>query len=325
SLSIAFLLPLGLYLYFQGSLTLSILLFFIIITPSFFNSLANYLYGYMHVKSSIGLAMAHILEVLNKKTIHEPEKDMELKNFNIEFENVFFRYDKEPVLKGIGFEIPEKSITAFVGPSGAGKTTIANLIARFWDIDSGVIRIGGQNIQELKLDRLLSYISIVFQEVILFNDTIMENIRLGRKDATYKEIISAAKAAKCDGFTNSLPNGYNTIIGERGVKLSEGEKQRISIARALLKNAPILLLDEATVFIDPENEKMIQSAVSELIKNKTVLIIAHRLSTITSADQILVLDRGRILEKGNHEELLAANNLYCRFWEAHKAARKWKI
>lgn len=269
--------------------------------------------------------MRHIAELMEEKPLPEPEDDVELKNFDIEFVNVSFSYDGKTVLKDVSFAIPEGSTAAFVGPSGAGKTTIVNLIARFWDVDSGEIRIGGRNIKEIKLDRLLSYISMVFQEVILFNDTIMENIRLGRRDATDEEVISAARAARCHEFIEKLPNGYDTIIGERGEKLSEGEKQRISIARAILKNAPIVILDEATVFIDPENENLIQEAINELTKDKTVIVIAHRLSTFVSADQIFVLDKGRIVERGCHDELLAANGLYRRLWNAHQSARGWKL
>jgi len=324
-LSIVILLPLGLYLYLKGTLALSTFVFFIIAAPYFSESLAHYLFGYLHVKGPQGQAIRHIAEVMGEKLLPEPEDDVELKNFDIEFVNVSFSYNGKTVLKNISFKIPEGSITALVGPSGAGKTTIANLIARFWDVDSGEIRIGRRNIKEIKLDRLLSYISMVFQEVILFDDTIMENIRLGRKDATDEEVISAARAARCHEFIEKLPNGYNTIIGERGEKLSEGEKQRISIARAILKDAPIIILDEATVFIDPKNENLIQEAVSNLIEGKTVIVIAHRLSTITSVDQILVIKKGKIVERGTHDELLKVNGLYRRLWEVHKAARGWKL
>ncbi|MFZ2070922.1 MAG: ABC transporter ATP-binding protein [Halobacteriota archaeon] len=324
-LSIVILLPLGLYLYLKGFLPLSTFVFFIIAAPSFSDSVAHYLYGYLHVKSSQGQAMRHIIEVLEENPLHEPEDGAERENFEIEFVNVSFSYDERLVLEDVSFKIREGSIAALVGPSGAGKTTIVNLIARFWDVNSGEIRIGGQNIQEIKLDRLLSYISMVFQEVILFDDTIMENIRLGRRDATDGEVISAARAARCHEFIEELPDGYDTIIGERGAKLSGGEKQRISIARAILKDAPIVILDEATVFIDPENENLIQEAINDLTKDKTVIVIAHRLSTIVSADQIFVLDKGRIVERGCHNELLAANGLYRRLWDAHQSARGWKL
>ena len=325
SLSIAILLPLGLYFFFINSLSLSILVFFIITAPTFSDSLSTYFYAYMHVRSSMGLGIEHIYEILKESTLPEPKEDVELEKFDIEFNRVSFSYEEEPVLKGISFRIPERGITALIGPSGAGKTTIINLIARFWDVDSGDVKIGGRNIIQLKLDRLLSYISMVLQEVILFDDTIVENIRLGRKDATDEEVISAAKIANCHEFIKNLSNGYNTIIGERGMKLSGGEKQRISIARAILKGAPILILDEATVYIDPENENLIQRAINELIKDKTVLIIAHRLSTIKSVDQILVIDKGMIVEKGHHDTLLNNNGLYHKLWNAHVATRGWKL
>ena len=324
-LSIVVLLPLGLYLYLEGSLSLSTFVFFIIAAPSFSESVAHSLFGYLHVKSPQGQAMGHIAEVLEEKPLPEPEDDVELEDFDIEFVNVSFGYDGDLVLKDISFKIPEGSVAALVGPSGAGKTTITNLITRFWDVDSGEVRIGGRNTKESKLDRLLSYISTVFQEVILFNDTVMENIRLGRNDATDEEVVQAAKAARCHEFVKGLPEGYDTLIGERGTKLSAGERQRISIARAILKDAPIVILDEATVYVDPENERLIQEAVNELTKDKAVLVIAHRLSTITAADQILVLDGGRIVERGRHTELLAMDGLYRRMWEAHQSARGWKF
>ena len=325
SLSIAILLPLGLYFFFTNSLSLSILVFFIIAAPTFSDSLSTYFYAYMHVRSSMGLGMQHIYKILKESTLPEPKDDIELKKFDIEFNRVSFSYEEELVLKGISFRIPERSITALIGPSGAGKTTIINLIARFWDADSGEVKIGGRNIKEMKLDRLLSYISMVLQEVILFDDSILENIKLGQKDATDEEVISAAEIANCHKFIMNLPHGYKTIIGERGIKLSGGEKQRISIARAILKNSPILILDEATVYIDPENEKLVQEAINKLIKNKIVLVIAHRLSTIKSVDQILVIEEGKIVEKGNHKDLLSNNGLYSKLWDAHTAAQGWKI
>jgi len=324
-LSVVVLLPLGLHLYLRGSLPLSTFVFFIIAAPFFSESVAHYLFGYLHAKSPQGQAMAHISEVLEEKPLPEPGDDAGLGSFDIEFVNVSFSYNGKPVLVDVSFKIPEGSVAALVGPSGAGKTTIANLIARFWDVSSGEVRIGGRNIKELKLEQLLSYISMVFQEVILFNDTIMENIRLGRKDASDEEVISAAKAAKCHEFIEMMPKGYNTVIGERGVRLSAGERQRISIARALLKNSPIVILDEATVYVDPESERLIQEAVNKLTKDKTVLVIAHRLSTITSADQIFVLEQGKIVERGRHRELVAAGGLYSRLWDAHRSARGWKL
>ncbi|BDZ68090.1 ABC transporter ATP-binding protein [Methanobacterium ferruginis] len=325
SLFIFVILPFGLYFYFTGTLSLEILIFFIIATPAFSDSLAQYLYGYLHVKHSIGYAIQHIFSVLNEKSIPEPQQTVEIDNFDIEFENVNFSYDDKPLLKDISFRLEDKSVTSLIGPSGAGKTTLTNLIVRFWDVDSGKIKMGGQDLRNIPVKKLLSYISIVFQDVILFNSTVKENIRIGKKDATDEEIIKAAKTARCHEFIGNLPEGYNTIIGEGGSKLSEGQKQRISIARAILKEAPILIMDEATVYLDPQNEKLIQEAINELIKDKTVVVIAHRLSTIKSVDKIVVLENGGIVEEGNHEKLMEEKGVYYNFWETQTAARTWKL
>ncbi len=270
-------------------------------------------------------SMERIVEVLNRKPLPEPDNGHSLISFDIEFKNVSFKYDDTVVLKDISFKIPQNTITALVGPSGAGKTTIASLIARFWDVDEGEILVGGCNIKDLKTDRLLKYISMVFQDVYLFNDNIINNIRFGNKDAGKEEVIEAAKAARCHEFIEMLPEGYDTIIGERGATLSGGEKQRISIARAILKDAPIVLLDEATAYVDPENEILIQEAINSLVKSRTLIIIAHRLSTITAADQILVIDNGRVIERGKHSELVSGGGLYSRFWDKRMKARGWRI
>ncbi|MBW1926920.1 MAG: ATP-binding cassette domain-containing protein, partial [Deltaproteobacteria bacterium] len=220
----------------------------------------------------------------------------------------------------------EKTITALVGPSGSGKTTITRLIARFWDVDSGEIKVGNYNIKDMKTDLLLSRMSMVFQDVYLFNDTIYQNIAYGSKTATKDQIIEAAKTARCHDFITRLPHGYDTMVGEGGAMLSGGEKQRISIARAILKDAPIILLDEATASVDPENEHLIQDAINALVESKTLIIIAHRLSTITSADQIIVLNsEGKVEELGKHEDLLKAGGLYSRLWESRVQAKSWKV
>ena len=270
-------------------------------------------------------SMERVLEVLNRTPLPEPDYDPELGRFDIEFKDVRFRYGDTDVLKDVSFTVPQNTITALVGPSGAGKTTIAHLIARFWDADSGRILVGGRNIKDMKTDRLLSYIAMVFQEVYLFNDSIANNIRFGGRDATDEEVIAAAKAAHCHEFIERLPDGYETVIGEGGATLSGGEKQRISIARAMLKDAPIVILDEATAYVDPENEILIQEAINSLVRSKTLIIIAHRLRTITTADQILVVDGGRVVEQGRHNELVDAGELYSRFWEKRQKARGWKI
>lgn len=252
-------------------------------------------------------------------------KDISPSSFDITFENVTFSYEDKETLKDITFTARERSMTALVGASGSGKTTIANLIVRFWDAQKGAIKIGGIDVRKMTCDSLLRHVSMVFQRVYLFHDTIENNIRFGSPDATQEEIIAAAKKARCHDFIESLPNGYDTVIGEGGSTLSGGEKQRISIARAILKDAPIVLLDEATASVDPDNEKYIQEAINELVRDKTLIIIAHRLSTIKRADQILVIDDGRIVERGTHEELLAREGQYKNLWQRRQQAKSWKI
>ena len=249
----------------------------------------------------------------------------ELTQFKIEFEDVEFSYGTDVVLDHVSFCVPERSVTALVGPSGAGKSTIANLIMRLWDVQKGTVCIGGIDVRDLTTDALLSHISTVFQKVYLFNDTIENNIRFGNPHATHEEIIEAARKARCHDFILNLPEGYKTVVGEGGSTLSGGERQRISIARAILKNAPIVILDEATASIDPENEHLIQQAISELTMGKTVLVIAHRLATIEHADQILVVDQGRIVQKGTHQKLICQNGLYRRFIEIRERAEGWSI
>ena len=225
----------------------------------------------------------------------------------------------------ISFTARQGEVTALVGPSGGGKSTVSKLAARFWDSVSGSVVLGGCDLSKLDSEKLLENFSIVFQDVILFNNTVLENIRIGRKDATDEEVVEAARLAECDEFVQKLPEGYNTVIGENGELLSGGQRQRISIARALLKDANIILLDEATSFLDVENESKIQRALSELIKNKTVIIIAHRMRTIAKADKIVVLDDGRIVEQGSPEELLALNGLFKRMVELQNLSGEWKI
>ena len=264
-------------------------------------------------------------QVLNMKVIDEDGQDLSLSKFDIEYRNVKFGYEKREILHGIDFTIPENTMTALVGKSGSGKTTIMNLMARFWDVNEGGIYIGGRNIRDLTIDSLYTNISMVFQKVYLFNDTIYNNIAFGKKEVTREEVIAACKKARCHDFIMALENGYDTVVGEGGDTLSGGEKQRISIARAILKDAPIILLDEATASIDPENEAFIQEAISELVKSKTLIVIAHKLSSIKNADQILVIDDGVIAERGRHEELIALDGEYAKLWNLRKKSQSWEI
>ena len=248
-----------------------------------------------------------------------------IKNHNIVFKDVSFSYDDRPILKDVSAEIKENTMTAIVGTSGSGKTTFCNLIARFWDVNSGEILIGGKNIKDYKIENLMNSISMVFQDVYLFEDTIENNIKFGKQNASHEEVVQAAKKARCHEFIEALPEGYNTLIGEGGASLSGGEKQRISIARAMLKDAGIIIFDEATANIDPENEDKLKEAIESLTKNKTVIMIAHRLKTIRNADQILVLKDGEIVERGSHEELIKNNGLYSDLINAKAKAESWKL
>lgn len=278
-------------------------------------------------------ALVRIMEVAldrydainNVKIIDEDGRNIKLTNYDIEFKDVTFAYEDENVLQNINFKVAQNSMTALVGKSGCGKTTIANLIARFWDVQKGEVKVGDINVKEMTCDSLLKNISMVFQNVYLFNDTILNNIKFGKPEATMEEVIEVCKKAKCHEFIMELENGYDTVVGEGGSSLSGGEKQRISIARAILKDAPIILLDEATASVDPDNEEHIQMAISELVKDKTLIVIAHRLSTIKSADQILVIDDGQIIQRGTHCELVEKKGQYKEFWQRRMHARSWKI
>ena len=271
-------------------------------------------------------ALDRVERIKQAKKIGENGRDIPLDSFDIGFEHVSFAYENgNPILKDVSFSIPQGSMTAIVGPSGGGKTTITRLIARFWDVQEGSITIGGHDVKEFTCDSLLKNMSMVFQNVYLFHDTIENNIKFGCPDATHEQVVEAAKKACCHDFISALPQGYDTVIGEGGSTLSGGEKQRISIARAMLKDAPIILLDEATASVDPENEVHLQQAISALVKNKTLIVIAHRLSTIRDADQILVVDNGKIVEKGVHAELIQQKGIYQKFWNIRQKARNWKL
>ncbi|OCX07855.1 ABC transporter ATP-binding protein [Streptococcus dysgalactiae subsp. equisimilis AKSDE4288] len=269
--------------------------------------------------------MQYLEEVLDIPEISDGTLEV-MKNNDIVFDKVNFAYDKRnPVLKDLSFTISQGSRTAIVGPSGSGKTTIINLISRFYDVDSGEIRLGNKDIRDYKVESLLKNLSLVFQDVYLFRDTIENNIRFANPDASHEEVVEAAKKARCHNFIMELPDGYNTMVGEGGSSLSGGEKQRISIARALLKNAPIILLDEATSSVDPENEYEILAAIEELSKGHTVISIAHRLSTVKKADQILVIDRGTLVQAGNHSDLICKEGIYSSFIQARERAANWTL
>ena len=252
-------------------------------------------------------------------------KEKEVSNCDIELSHVTFAYNQENVIKDISCKIPQGSVTALVGPSGSGKSTISKLIARFWDIQKGKITIGGKDIKAMEPESLMSYMSFVFQDVTLFNDTVMNNIRIGNPNATDEQVITAAQAAYCDEFVREMPEGYQTLLGENGSTLSGGERQRISIARALLKNAPIILLDEATASLDPENEVLVQKAIAKLIEGKTVIMIAHRLRTVVDADQIFVLENGKLVESGTHNELMKKQGLYQKLYHIQQESLGWVV
>lgn len=257
----------------------------------------------------------------------EGDTERKIPEYTIQFENVDFWYTKggEQTISNMTATIPAGGITALVGPSGSGKSTVSRLIARFWDVDKGRVTIGGVDVKSMDPENLMSYMSFVFQDVVLFNDTIYNNIRIGNMEASAEEVRAAAKAACCDEFVAKMPEGYDTVLGENGSTLSGGERQRISIARALLKNAPIVLLDEATASLDPENEAMIQQAIAKLIEGKTVVVIAHRLRTIAEADHIIVLDGGQVVEQGTHEQLSRKDGLYHRLYSIQQQSMGWSV
>ncbi|MFR1113905.1 MAG: ABC transporter ATP-binding protein, partial [Blautia sp.] len=255
----------------------------------------------------------------------EKGEEIHPRNHGIVLDHVNFSYGNKEILHDVSAVIPDKSTTAIIGPSGSGKTTLCNLMARFWDVDSGGIKIGGRDVRDYTLESLMDQISMVFQNVYLFGDTIENNIKFGKPEATHEEVVAAAQKACCDQFIQALPDGYQTVIGEGGASLSGGEKQRISIARAMLKDAPIVILDEATANVDPENEDRLQRAIEALTKDKTIIMIAHRLKTVRNADQILVLRDGRIVQQGRHEKLIQQKGIYADFVLKRKEAIGWKL
>jgi ATP-binding cassette subfamily B protein len=281
------------------------------------------LINYAEIRYAV-LSAERIMDIQKVQPLDGKDINKDTKG-EIRFENVTFGYQKEDVLKDVSFTIKPCSITALVGPSGSGKSTITRLVSRFWDVEKGSIYLDNKDIRKLEPEKYLENISMVFQDVYLFKDTIGNNIRVGKKDATREEVEWAAKQACCHDFIMKLPKGYDTPIGEGGCTLTGGEKQRVSIARALLKDAPIVLLDEATASLDPENELQVQRAINTLVSNKTVVIIAHRLKTIRNADNILVLKGGRVVERGHHDELIMQGGLYYKLWDFQQKSTGWTM
>ena len=320
-------LPVGLYLTICGRITISELLLAVMLSMSMVTSFAK-IEVFMENIREMKFNIESIEGLLNMRTLPQPEKRVDLKSHDIVMSEVHFSYtgdQKDEVLHGIDLALPEGSYTALVGPSGGGKSTVAKLISRFWDVTEGSITIGGVNVKDMPLQQLSEMVSFVTQDNFLFRCSILENIRLGDPKATDEQVKEAARKACCEEFIKKLPMGYDTPAGEAGKRLSGGEKQRIAIARIMLKNAPIVILDEATAFTDPENEDKLQKSIEALTKGKTLLVIAHRLSTIADADQIVVLKNGCVEAKGTQEELLDNCALYQRMWQAHVGARHWAV
>ena len=281
--------------------------------------------NYSALLRNVDLYVGKAQAVLDMPTMDIDGKDIIPSSYDIDVENAEFSYDKRKIIDGVSIHIPQHTTTAIVGPSGGGKTTLCHLISRFWDVDKGCVKLGGVDVREYSMDSLMRNFSFVFQSVYLFQDTIANNIRFGQSDAPMEKVIEASRKACCHDFIMALPDGYDTVIGEGGASLSGGEKQRISIARAIMKDAPIIILDEATANVDPESEQELTAAIEALTKEKTILMIAHRLKTVRHADNILVIDKGRIAQSGTHEQLMEQGGIYRRFVESREQAVGWKV
>ena len=320
-----FVLPTSLYLFMKGSIEIGVLVMCILLSYASYKPLIKAM-SHMETIANIKVILGEIKTVME---IPDLERGTEIKSVgshDLEFKNVTFAYDgSNDVLNGISFKAAENQLTAIVGDSGGGKSTIAKLIAGFWNVGSGEILIGKNNINDMPLKQNMELVTYVSQENFLFNKTVLENLKMAKEDATMDEIQKACEKASCHDFIMSLPNGYETVVGEGGANLSGGEKQRIAIARSFLKNSPIVLLDEATAYSDPDNEAVIQESIGNLIKNKTVIMIAHRLATIVNANKIVVVDRGKIIEQGNHKELLELNGKYKDMWDVYTESKEIEV
>ena len=314
----------SIYFYLNGSMELLVTIMMIVSGFMIYENLDG-VGSFSSLLRIVDLSVDMVNQVLAIQPMDISGQDIEPNSSRIELRDVSFSYGNKRIIDQVSLTIPEKTTTALVGPSGSGKTTLCNLIARFWDVDQGSISLDGHDVRDYSYDSLIRNFSFVFQSVYLFEDTIANNIRFGKPEASQEEVIEASKKAACHDFILSLPDGYDTKIGEGGASLSGGERQRISIARAIIKDAPIIILDEATANVDPENEEALMQAIQALTRDKTIIMIAHRLKTVEHADQILVLDQGRIVEQGKHQDLLAKQGIYSKFIQERKTAASWRI
>lgn len=312
------------YFYINGSMSL-LYCIMMMISSFMVYEILDVMAGFSALIRSVGVCVEQASEILSIPEMDINGDDIKPASHDIELKNVTFAYENRTIINGIDLRIPEHTTTAIVGPSGGGKTTLTNLMTRFWDVQDGEVLLGGQNVKNYSFDSLMRNFSFVFQRVYLFEDTIANNIRFGEPDAPMEKVIEAAKKARCHDFITSLPDGYDTVIGEGGASLSGGEKQRISIARAIMKDSPVIILDEATANVDPENEEELTKAIEELTKEKTIIMIAHRLKTVEHADNIVVIDGGRIVQQGKHAELMQQDGIYRTFVEDRKKAVSWKL
>ncbi len=315
---------LSLKFYFDGTMPLLYCIMMMISALMVYESLDT-MSSFTALMRNINIAVTKTKEIMDLPPMDIDGEELTPKKRDIELRGVGFSYDRRKIIDGVSLRIPERTTTAFVGPSGGGKTTLCHLMARFWDVQEGQVLLGGRNVKDYSFDSLMRNFSFVFQSVYLFEDTIANNIRFGEPDAPMEKVIEAAKKARCHDFIMALPDGYDTVIGEGGASLSGGEKQRISIARAIMKDAPIIILDEATANVDPENETELTEAIEALTKEKTIIMIAHRLKTVRNADQIFVVDNGQIVQHGTHDELIKKKGIYKTFVEGRREAASWKI